>query len=98
VPIAWVIERLHLALPAFERLIANTERLSRMGLAKARKSDLVGTDGIGWSWGCDHIYSPALREQLLLDLVSLDPIPSLVRRILGERGAILRGTRTLVPG
>lgn len=85
VPIPGVKERLPLALSGFERLIANAERLGRMGQAKVRKSDLVGTEGVGWSWGCDHIYSPALRDQILLDLVSLEPIPSLVRRILGER-------------
>ena len=39
----------------------------------------------GWSWGCDHIYSPDLREQVLLDFVSMDPIPCLMRRILGDR-------------
>ncbi len=85
VPILGITKRLHLALHAYERLIGNAEHLGRMGQAKVRKSGLVESEGIGWSWGCDHIYAPTLREQVLLDLVSLDPIPSLVRRILGER-------------
>jgi hypothetical protein len=85
VPIPGITKRLHSALLAYERLIANAEHLGRMGQAKVRKSDLVGSEGAGWSWGCDHIYAPVLREQVLLDLASLDPIPSLVRRILGER-------------
>lgn len=85
VAVPGVRERLHAGLAAFERLIANAENLGRLGQVKIRKSDLVEIDATGWSWGCDHIYSPALREQVLLDLVSLDPIPCLVRRILGER-------------
>lgn len=80
-----VHERLELALSAFERLIDNAERYGSVGRAKIRKSELVQMEGVGWSWGCDHIYSPLLREQVLLDLVSLEPIPSLVRRILGRR-------------
>ena len=84
-PIIGVKDRLQAALPAFERLITNAEELGRMGRAKVRKSGFIEMDSIGWSWGCDHIYSPALREQVLLDLVSLSPIPSFVRRILGER-------------
>ncbi len=85
VPVSDVERRLGGALTAYDRLIANAERLGRLGLAKVRKSDRVPTEGHGWAWGCDHIYAPELREQILLDLVSLEPIPDLVRSILGPR-------------
>lgn len=85
VPVLNIERRFDVALAAYDRLIANSERLGRLGLAKVRKSNTTLIDGHGWSWGCDHIYSPELREQTLLDLVSLEPIPDLVRSILGPR-------------
>lgn len=85
VPVSGVERRLGGALAAYDRLIANAERLGGLGLVKARKSDRIPAEGRGWAWGCDHIYAPELREQALLDLVSLEPIPDLVRNILGPR-------------
>jgi ectoine hydroxylase-related dioxygenase (phytanoyl-CoA dioxygenase family) len=73
------------ALAAFDRLIERAEALGLEGRTKVRKSDFAVAEGRGWSWGCDHIYHPDLREQALLDLVSLRPFPEAVRRILGER-------------
>lgn len=73
------------ALSAFERLINNAEQLGIIGHAKVRKSNNIEPEGKGWSWGCDHIYSPLLREQILLDLASLNPLPEILQRILGDR-------------
>lgn len=85
VPVSGIEPHLDDALAAYDRLIANAERLGAIGHVKVRKSDRVSTQGRGWSWGCDHIYSPELREQLLLALVSLAPIPDLIQAILGSR-------------
>lgn len=72
-------------LTIYENLILTSEHLGIIGDAKIRKSELVGMSGSGWSWGCDHIFSPLLHQQPLLDLVSLHPIPEIIHKILGER-------------
>ncbi|KOR28982.1 hypothetical protein TI04_09725 [Achromatium sp. WMS2] len=72
-------------LNAFSELIRDAEELGSKGCVKIRKSDLVTTSGHGWSWGCDHIHSPELRRQCLLDVVSFAPIPTIITHILGSR-------------
>lgn len=72
-------------LTAYESLIRKAESLGLLGRAKTRKSDFAIAAGSGWAWGCDHIYSPDLREQVLLDVASCSPIPDLVHGILGDR-------------
>jgi ectoine hydroxylase-related dioxygenase (phytanoyl-CoA dioxygenase family) len=73
------------AVAAFDRVVATAEALGLEGRAKVRMSDHARAAGRGWSWGCDHIYHPDLREQPLLDLASLSPFPELVQTILGPR-------------
>jgi hypothetical protein len=73
------------ALAAYDRLIDRAEDLGLEGKVKIRKSDYARPEGRGWSWGCDHIYHPDLREQALLDLASLPPFPEIIGRILGPR-------------
>lgn len=85
IPSEHIAPLLPCALAAFDRLIERAEALGLEGRAKVRKSDYAVAEGRGWSWGCDHIYQPDLREQFLLDLVSLPPFPEAIRRILGER-------------
>ena len=70
---------------AYERLIQKAEALGALGQVKTRKSDFATTAGSGWAWGCDHVYAPELREQMLLDIASSSPVPDLVYRILGAR-------------
>lgn len=72
-------------LKTFDGLIRDAERLGAAGEVKARKSSLVDMQGNGWSWGCDHIFAPALRRQALLDLVNLPPLPEILNAILGPR-------------
>jgi len=69
----------------YESLIATAEALGSSGLVKTRKSNRVEASGRGWSWGCDHIHSPELRRQALLEIANMDPIPGLVTSILGPR-------------
>jgi DNA polymerase I-like protein with 3'-5' exonuclease and polymerase domains len=73
------------ALAVYDRLIDRAETLGLEGKVKIRKSDYARPEGRGWSWGCDHIYQPDLREQVLLDLASLSPFPEVIGRILGPR-------------
>jgi hypothetical protein len=80
-----LLDRIPILISKFENLIINAEYLGSLGHVKIRKSDLELMKGNGWSWGCDHIYSPELRSQELLDLASLEPIPTMIHRILGDR-------------
>ena len=70
---------------AFDRLIYHAESLGACGLAATRHSTHQQIVGFGWSWGCDHVFMPELREQSLLDIASFDPIPDLVHSIVGQR-------------
>jgi hypothetical protein len=85
VPAEDIVPLLPSAIVAFDRLIERAEALGVEGRAKVRKSDYAVAEGRGWSWGCDHIYHPDLREQTLLDLASQPPFPDAVHRILGGR-------------
>lgn len=85
VPAEDIAPLLPAALDAFDRLIERAETLGLEGTVKTRKSDYAVAKGRGWSWGCDHIYQPDLREQTLLDLASQPPFPDAVHRILGRR-------------
>ena len=85
------------ALAAYDLLIDRAEALGLEGKVKIRKSDHALLEGRGWSWGCDHIYQPDLREQALLDLASLPPFPEIIQHILGPRVYVLRRARALVP-
>ena len=80
-----IIQRLPILLNDFETLIHNSESGGLNGQIKIRKSDLVSMTGTGWSWGCDHIFIPQLRQQSLLDLASIGLIPTIIHRILGDR-------------
>lgn len=70
---------------AFDRLVYRAESLGPCGLAATRHSTHQQIVGYGWSWGCDHVFMPELREQSLLDVASFDPIPELVHSIVGQR-------------
>lgn len=68
---------------AMEAVISRAEELGRRGVVRIRKSERATTEGVGWSWGCDHIFRPELRDQRLLDLASAPPFPEVLRLILG---------------
>lgn len=72
-------------LKIYDELIAKAEELGKNGLVKIRKSNNIQVTDYGWSWGCDHIFSPPLYNQELLDIVSLDPLPILIKNILGSK-------------
>jgi len=85
IPIVGIEPIRNILLEAYECLIQEAEKLGLQGLVKVRKSDNVSAVGQGWSWGCDHIHSPSLHQQCLLDIVNFYPIPDLVKDILGPR-------------
>jgi hypothetical protein len=85
VPIIQLIHKIPLLLSIFDNLIEKVEYLGSKGIVRIHVSDFEDVMTKGTSWGCDHIFSPNLREQDLLDIVSLEPIPSIVRFILGEK-------------
>ncbi len=85
VPIPDLLNRIPTLINSFDTVINKAESLGAKGLVKIRKSDLEDMSGSGWSWGCDHIFAPELLNQDLLDIASLEPIPFIVRYILGNR-------------
>ena len=83
VPGAIAADELAECADAFDSLITKAEDLGSLGLVRVRKSNRVGIEGRGWSWGCDHIFQPLLYDQRLLDLVGRSPFPELLELILG---------------
>jgi hypothetical protein len=85
VPGAISADELAACADAFDSLIAKAEDLGGRGLVRVRRSDRVGIEGRGWSWGCDHVFQPLLCDQRLLNLVGRPPFPELLELILGPR-------------
>jgi hypothetical protein len=85
IPIPELLHHIPSLLNSFENLISSAENLGSKGLVKIRASNLENVNISGMSWGCDHIFSPELLKQDLLDIASLEPIPFIVRSILGDK-------------
>lgn len=77
------VQRLEECVHAMSVVISLAERLGQIGAVRVRKSERAAMKDVGWSWGCDHIFRPELRDQRLLDLASIDPFPAVLRMILG---------------